>query len=131
MSTESVVKFLETAEADSSITERLRQADATTEAWIAVASEAGFEFGSDDLRAVSEALTGKEQTDATCVQAIIDWRAAELSDDALEGVAGGTNLQVSFQTAKARKPIGGLIHKGVQSGALGGRRGDLGGRERY
>ena len=66
MSEEQLKAFLEKVKADTSLQEKLKAADA--DAVAAIAKEAGFSISADDLKAQSE-----------------------LSDEELEGVAGGTN----------------------------------------
>ena len=72
MSEEQLKAFLEKVKADTSLQEKLKAA-ADAEAVVAIAKEAGFSISADDL-------TTKAQSELS-----------ELSDQELEGVAGGCN----------------------------------------
>ena len=74
MSEEQLKAFLEKLKADTSLQEKLKAA-ADTNAVVAIAKEAGFSISADDLK--------KAQS--------------ELSDEELEGMAGGEVLTECFQ----------------------------------
>jgi predicted ribosomally synthesized peptide with nif11-like leader len=71
MSEEQLKAFLEKLKADTSLQEKLKAA-ADTNAVVAIAKEAGFSISADDFR-------------------------SELSEEELEGVAGGTSDKVVTQ----------------------------------
>ena len=75
MSQEQLKAFLEKAKADTSLQEKLKAA-ADNDAVVAIAKEAGFSISADDLKKAQSAI--------------------ELSDEELEGVAGGRNCGAWF-----------------------------------
>ena len=81
MSEEQLKAFIEKVKADTSLQEKLKAA-ADTNAVVAIAKEAGFSISADDLK--------KAQS--------------ELSDEELEGVAGGT--QTNTGTAREELQLG-------------------------
>ena len=73
MSEEQLKAFLEKVKADTSLQEKLKAA-ADANAVSAIAKEAGFSISVDDLKNAQ----------------------SDLSDEELEGVAGGTNIELNY-----------------------------------
>ena len=83
MSEEQLKAFLEKVKADTSLQEKLKAA-ADADAVTAIANEAGFSISADDLTKVQ----------------------SELSDEELEGVAGGFGLKVRSRACMMSMPWG-------------------------
>ena len=83
MSEEQLKAFLEKVKADTSLQEKLKAA-ADNDAVAAIAKEAGFSISADDLTKVQ----------------------SELSDEELEGVAGGFGLKVRSRACMMSMPWG-------------------------
>ena len=83
MSEEQLKAFLEKVQGDTSLQEKLKAA-ADADAVTAIANEAGFSISADDLTKVQ----------------------SELSDEELEGVAGGFGLKVRSRACMMSMPWG-------------------------
>jgi predicted ribosomally synthesized peptide with nif11-like leader len=92
MSEEQLKAFLEKVKADTSLQEKLKEAS-DSDAVLAIAKEAGFSISADDL--------AKAQS--------------ELSEEELEGLAGGVNWVSYLGTV-----IGCMVKKDVNSGLCNG-----------
>ena len=85
MSLEQLKAFLEKVKADTSLQEKLKAA-ADSDAVLAIAKEAGFSISADDLK---------------------NAQVTELSDEELEGAAGGGQFTGSYKTCIRCKAKGG------------------------
>ena len=74
MSEEQLKAFMEAVKADAGLQEKLNAAADSDDAVVAIAKEAGFVISSDELKRAQ----------------------SEISEEELEGVAGGTNFPNSF-----------------------------------
>jgi len=93
MSKENVVLFINAAEKEPELKERLGQSDKTS-AWVDIAGEAGFEFTADEFRSLVEETVQKTITVEAAVREYLAARETlepgEFSQRALESVVGGT-----------------------------------------
>ena len=93
MSKENVALFIKSIEKRSDLKDRIAKADATSESWVSIAYDEGFDFTSDELKSVIEGTLGRELGTANPVREYLTAQdllgADELSQDMLEMVAGG------------------------------------------
>jgi len=92
MSLENVVLFSRAIGKDSALNASISAAAPTTEAWIQVAREAGFEFTAAEFAEVVGETLGRHVSPQDAVREYLGARYtshAELGDRALEAVAGG------------------------------------------
>ena len=81
MSEEQLMSFLEKVRIDTSLKEKLKGA-ADADAALAIAKEAGFSITVEDIQSMQSATT-------------------QLSDDELEGIAGGADAECGFYLFKS------------------------------
>jgi len=92
MSLENVVLFSKAISKDSALNARISAAAPTTDSWIQVARDAGFEFTADEFAEVVGETLGRRVSPQDAVREYLGARYtadAELGDRALEAVAGG------------------------------------------
>ena len=93
MSRENVVLFSKAINRNPDLNERVATAAPTIDAWLAIASEAGFEFTADEFAAVVGETLGRPVSPADAVREYLGAQheigEAELADEALDSIVGG------------------------------------------
>jgi predicted ribosomally synthesized peptide with nif11-like leader len=92
MSRENVALFSKAIAKDPALNARISSAATTTDAWVQIAREAGFDFTSHEFAEVVSETLGRRVTPPDAVKEYLGARYtadAELGDRALEAVAGG------------------------------------------
>jgi hypothetical protein len=100
MSKENVALFIKSIEKRSDLKDRIAKADATSESWVSIAYDEGFDFTADELKSVIEGTLGRQLGTANPVREYLTAQdllgAGELSQDMLEMVAGGADPVFNF-----------------------------------
>jgi hypothetical protein len=93
MSKENVALFSRAITKNATLNQRILEAEPTTDAWITIARDAGFEFDAAEFAAVVGETLGRPVTPQDAVREYLgaqhDVGDAELSDRALDAVVGG------------------------------------------
>jgi len=92
MSLENVVLFSKALGRDKALNERISAAAPTTDAWMQIARDAGFEFTAHEFAEVVGETLGRRVNPQDAVREYLGARYTgneELEDRALEGIAGG------------------------------------------
>jgi predicted ribosomally synthesized peptide with nif11-like leader len=92
LSKENVALFSKAVTTNPDLGKRIAEADPTTEAWIEIAHEAGFEFTAQELASVVGETLGRSVSPENAVHEYLGTQlevgAAELSNRALDAVVG-------------------------------------------
>lgn len=104
MSNENAKKFLDDVNNDASLQEKLLDAAASAQSWVAEAASKGYEMTAEELRGAAEALIGKPVSADKLIGELRSLFGGELGDESLDAVTGGAGVpvrQLQVQTVKA------------------------------
>jgi hypothetical protein len=100
MSKENVALFSRAITKNANLNQRILEAEPTTDAWIEIARDAGFDFTADEFAAVVGETLGRTITPQNAVREYLgaqhDVGDVELSERALDAVVGGRTVSGSL-----------------------------------
>jgi predicted ribosomally synthesized peptide with nif11-like leader len=103
MSRENVLRFLDKVTRNEELNTKISGVEPQASAWAKVAGEEGLAFSVDDFRDVAEAVLEKKLEGEDFVKQLLAGEG-ELSDEQLEGVAGGARgPRLNFERALMSK----------------------------
>jgi predicted ribosomally synthesized peptide with nif11-like leader len=117
MSKENAEKFLDDVNSNAGLKQKLLDAAASAQAWIAEAASAGYQMTVDELRSAAEAVVGKPVSGDQLIGTLRGLFEGELKDDSLDAVTGGAGvpqraLKINTQVAKVAAQTPGGTHMG-------------------